>query len=159
MSTKSQMKTGGDIAAVLSSDKDFSTLVKAIKAAGLENEFKGKGPYTLFAPTNYAFSRLPKGTLDSLLKPENKSKLRSILLDHVVKGVMTSSDVMKMKSPHMVTSLGGMKITITHTGNTVMVGSGKVTKADIKASNGIIHGISAVLLPPEKGMKMPAGKK
>lgn len=155
-SSKPVMKssTHGDIVAVISSDKNLSTLSKAIKIAGLDSELKGHGPYTVFAPSNYAFSKLPKGTLDSLMKPQNKMKLRSLLLDHVVRGSISAANVMKMTSPVTLTSLGGAKITVKHAAKTVMVDNGQVTSADIKASNGIVHVVSAVLVPPTSKSSM-----
>ena len=122
----------------------FNTLAKALQAAGLVETLKGKGPFTVFAPTDDAFAKLPAGTLDDLLKPENKEKLKSILLYHVVSGKVTAAQVKKMKSAKTV---NGQEVTImVHDGN-VMVNDAKVVKADVMASNGVIHVIDSVLLP------------
>ncbi len=122
----------------------FNTLAAALKAADLVDTLKGKGPYTVFAPTDDAFKQLPAGTLDSLLKPENKDKLRAILLYHVVAGRVTAKQVMKMTSAKTV---NGQEVKISSEGGTVKVNDATVIKADIEASNGIIHVIDKVLLP------------
>ena len=115
-----------------------------MKAAGLVDTLKGKGPFTVFAPTDDAFSKLPKGTIDSLLKPENKSKLVAILTHHVISGAVPSADVVSKKlSPKTV---NGSSLSIDGTMG-VMVSGAKVITADVKASNGIIHVIDKVLLP------------
>ena len=124
----------------------FKTLAAALKAADLVDTLKDKGPFTVFAPTDEAFSKLPAGTLDSLLKPENKAKLRSILLYHVVSGNVMSTQVVKMTS---ATTVNGQDVKISTQGGTVMVNDAKVVKADIAASNGVIHVIDTVLLPSE----------
>ena len=125
----------------------FSTLVAAVKAAGLVETLKSNGPFTVFAPTDEAFAKLPKGTLEDLLKPENKDKLTSILTYHVVSGRIMSKDIagkaLKAKS------VQGAEISVDAT-KAVMVDSAKVVKADIEASNGVIHVIDAVILPPAK---------
>lgn len=122
----------------------FNTLVTALKAAGLADTLKGKGPFTVFAPTDDAFSKLPPGTVDSLLKPENKDKLKAILLYHVVSGDVSASQVVKLSSAK---TLNGQDVKITVTDGTVMVNDAKVVKADVSASNGVIHVIDSVLLP------------
>ena len=122
----------------------FKTLVAAVKAAGLVDTLKGKGPFTLFAPTDAAFSSLPKGTVANLLKPENKAKLVAILTHHVLAGAVTSKAVVGKKlSPKTV---NGTSLSVDGT-NGVMVSGAKVVTADVKASNGIIHVIDKVLLP------------
>jgi len=141
-------KTVVDIAA---SNPDFSTLVTAVKAAGLAGTLSGSGPYTVFAPTNAAFAKLPAATLASLLKPANKDQLAAILTYHVVPGTVMAKDV----TPGMVKTVNGANITVTvDNGNVVLTdGQGnkaKVVKTDIVASNGVIHVIDAVLLPPTK---------
>lgn len=136
-----------DVIVVASSDSNLSTFVRLVRAAGLGRELMGRGPYTVFAPTNSAFAKLPKGTLDNLLKPENKAKLRALLLDHIVKGSMTSASLLKMKSPMTMSTLGGAKITLSHSGNTVMVDKARVTRSNVTASNGVIHEINMVLMP------------
>ena len=122
----------------------FNTLVAAVKAADLVDTLKGPGPFTVFAPTDEAFAKLPPGTLESLLKPENKAKLRGILLYHVVPGKVTASEVMKMNTAK---TAGGMDLTIKTMQGHVMVNNAQVAKADIPASNGVIHVIDTVLLP------------
>ena len=124
----------------------FQTLATALQAAGLVDTLKGKGPYTVFAPTDEAFSKLPAGTVETLLKPENKEKLKSILLYHVVAGDVTAKQVMKRSSAKTV---GGQSVTIAVNNGTVMVNDAKVVKADVMASNGVIHVIDTVLLPKE----------
>ena len=122
----------------------FKTLVAAVKAAGLVDTLKGKGPFTLFAPTDAAFSSLPEGTVANLLKPENKDKLVAILTHHVLAGAVTSKAVVGKKlSPKTV---NGTSLSVDGT-NGVMVSGAKVVTADVKASNGIIHVIDKVLLP------------
>ena len=102
------------------------------------------------APTDAAFAKLPKATVTSLTKPENKEQLKAILLYHVVKGKVTAKDVMAMKSPTSVATLNGAKIKITHTKHSVMVNKSKITTADLMAVNGVIYVIDTVLLPPKK---------
>jgi len=124
----------------------FKTLVAAIQAAGLVDALKGNGPFTVFAPTDDAFAKLPKGTLENLLKPENKAMLASILLYHVVPGQLMAADVVNLKQ---ATTLDGPAINIKVSGSTVMVNNANVVATDISASNGVIHVIDTVLLPPE----------
>ena len=138
------------IADVAAKSKDLSTLVTALKAAGLVDALKKPGPFTVFAPTNDAFAKIPKNEFDALLKPENKEKLKAVLLYHAIKGKVMAADVLKMKSPSMVPTLQGEKIKITHSDMGVMVNKAKVTKADVKASNGVIHVINQVIMPPLK---------
>lgn len=128
----------------------FNTLVTAVKAAGLVDTLKGPGPFTVFAPTDEAFAKLPKGTLDDLLKPENKAKLTAILTYHVVPGKVMAADVVKMKKAK---TLEGSYIKIKVKADKVMVNNAKVVKTDVMASNGVIHVIDAVLMPPAKKMK------
>ncbi len=122
----------------------FTTLVAAVKAAGLVDTLKGAGPFTVFAPTDAAFAKLPAGTLESLLKPENKAKLQSILTYHVVAGKVMAAEVVKLKSAKTVE---GESITIKTTNGGVMVDKANVTKTDIETSNGVIHVIDTVMLP------------
>ncbi len=133
----------GTIVDVASGAGTFKTLVAAVKAAGLVDTLSGKGPFTVFAPTDAAFAKLPPGTLDSLLKPENKKKLQTILLYHVVAGKVLSTD---LKSGPVKTVEGG-DITVDLSGGAVKINDATVTKADIPASNGVIHVIDTVLLP------------
>jgi uncharacterized surface protein with fasciclin (FAS1) repeats len=122
----------------------FQTLAKALDAAGLVETLKGKGPFTVFAPTDEAFAKLPAGTLDELLKPENKAKLTAILTYHVVPGKVLASQVVNLQSAK---TINGQSVTITTEGGTVMVDNAKVIKTDILCSNGVIHVIDSVLLP------------
>ena len=124
----------------------FKTLAAALTAADLVSTLKGAGPFTVFAPTDEAFAKLPAGTVETLLKPENKAKLRRILTYHVVAGNVTSAEVVKMTSAKAVS---GDMLTIKTAGG-VMIDGAKVVKADIKTSNGVIHVIDTVLLPSEK---------
>jgi uncharacterized surface protein with fasciclin (FAS1) repeats len=124
----------------------FTTLAKALQAADLVETLKGAGPFTVFAPTDEAFARLPAGTLQDLLKPENKSKLRRILTYHVVPGRVLASDVVKLRSSKAVS---GDTIAITSGANTVTVDGARVVKTDVQASNGVIHVIDAVMLPED----------
>jgi len=122
----------------------FNTLAAALKAAGLVDTLKGKGPFTVFAPTDAAFAKLPAGTVDDLLKPENKAKLVSILTYHVVSGAVSSAQVVKMTSAKTVE---GQSVKISTKGGGVMIDGANVVKADILASNGVIHVIDSVILP------------
>lgn len=122
----------------------FNTLVAAVKAAGLVETLKGSGPFTVFAPTDEAFAKLPAGTVESLLKPENKAKLQSILTYHVVAGKVMAADVVKLNSAKTVQ---GQDITIKTMGGGVMVNNAHVVKTDIETSNGVIHVIDTVILP------------
>ena len=122
----------------------FKTLAKALDAAGLVTTLKGAGPFTVFAPTDEAFAKLPDGTLETLLKPENKEKLRRILTYHVVAGKVMASDVVKLQSARAVS---GDTITVTVEDGVVHVDNATVTSADVLASNGVIHVIDSVILP------------
>ena len=121
----------------------FTTLAKALQVAGLVDTLKGPGPFTVFAPTDAAFAKLPAGTLDALLK--DPAKLKQVLLYHVVAGSVPASAVIKLTSAKTVE---GENVTIKVSGSTVMVNNATVVKADVMASNGIIHVIDTVLLPP-----------
>ena len=122
----------------------FNTLVAAVKAADLVDTLKGPGPFTVFAPTDAAFEKLPPATLENLLKPENKSKLQSILTYHVVSGKVMSKNIVKLNS---ATTVEGHSLAIKTVNGVVMVNDARIIKADIPASNGVIHVIDAVLLP------------
>jgi uncharacterized surface protein with fasciclin (FAS1) repeats len=122
----------------------FKTLATALKAAGLIDTLKGKGPFTVFAPTDAAFAKLPAGTVEDLLKPENKAKLTAILTYHVVAGKVMAADVVKLKN---AATVNGKSVQIMVDGSTVMVDNAKVVKTDIVTSNGVIHVIDTVLLP------------
>ena len=125
----------------------FNTLAKALQAAALVETLKGQGPFTVFAPTDEAFAKLPPGTIETLLKPENKAKLQRILTYHVVAGKVTAAEVMKMQSAKAVS---GDTVTISKHSSGVSVDKAHVVKTDIAASNGVIHVIDAVLLPAER---------
>jgi uncharacterized surface protein with fasciclin (FAS1) repeats len=123
---------------------NFNTLVAAVKAAGLVETLKGPGPFTVFAPTDEAFAKLPPGTVEALLKPENKAQLQKILKYHVVAGNVTAADAMKL---HSAKTVEGQAIAIKTANGMVMVNGAKVVKADIETSNGVIHVIDTVLMP------------
>ena len=123
----------------------FKTLAAALTAAGLVDTLKGPGPFTVFAPTDAAFAKLPAGTVDTLLKPESKAKLTAILTYHVVAGKVMAADVVKLKEAKTV---NGVMVAVKVDGGNVMINNAKVTTADIAASNGVIHVIDTVLLPP-----------
>ena len=135
---------------------DHTTLVAAVTAAGLVETLQGPGPFTVFAPTNEAFAKLPAGTVETLLKPENKDQLVKILTCHVVAAAAMSADIGKMVADdggmHVVSTVGGCDFTVMTDGDKVMIKDGmgniaNVTIADVKQSNGVIHVIDAVLLP------------
>lgn len=133
-----------NIVTIASEAEDFSTLVAAIKAAGLAETLSGDGPFTVFAPTNAAFSALPEGTVVKLMEPEQKEKLAGILTYHVIPGKIMAENV----APEKVVTVNGKEVTFTVDGETVMIDGAKVIKADIEGSNGVIHVIDKVLLPP-----------
>jgi uncharacterized surface protein with fasciclin (FAS1) repeats len=122
----------------------FKTLATALKAADLVATLKGKGPFTVFAPTDEAFAKLPKGTVEDLLKPENKAKLTAILTYHVVPGNVLAANVVKLSKAKTVQ---GSEVTIKVKDGKVMVDNANVTSTDIKCGNGVIHVIDAVILP------------
>ena len=123
----------------------FKTLAAAVTAAGLVDTLKGTGPFTVFAPTDEAFAKLPAGTVEMLLKPENKDKLVAVLTYHVVPGKVMAADVVKLKEAKTV---NGAPVAIMVNGDTVMINDATVIKADVDASNGVIHVIDKVILPP-----------
>lgn len=123
----------------------FKTLAAALEAAGLIEALSAKGPFTVFAPTDEAFAKLPAGTVETLLKPENKEKLKAILLYHVVEGNVTAKQVMKLNG-RTVKTLQGESVKV-GTMHGVQVDDARVTKTDIQASNGVIHVIDTVLMP------------
>ena len=139
-------KTIVDIAA---GDERFKTLVAAVTAAGLVETLQGEGPFTVFAPTDEAFAKLPAGTVQELLKPENKQQLVDILTYHVVAGKVMAADVVKLSEAETVL---GKKVAVKVEGDSVMVNESKVILTDIEASNGVIHVIDTVLLPPADEM-------
>ena len=135
---------GRDIVDTAVAAGQFKTLAAALKAAGLIDTLKGQGPFTVFAPTDEAFAKLPKGTVEELLKPENKAKLTAILTYHVVGGKVMAADVVKVKDAKTVQ---GGSIKVNATGGKVMVDAATVVKTDIAASNGVIHVVDSVLMP------------
>ena len=134
-----------DIVDTAASAGSFNTLVAAVKAAGLEGTLRGSGPFTVFAPTDAAFASLPAGTVESLLKPENKAKLQAILTYHVVAGKVMAADVTNLKTAKTV---NGQEIKISTAGG-VKVDNANVTATDIQTSNGVIHVIDSVILPKD----------
>ncbi|PHX05940.1 fasciclin domain-containing protein [Vibrio splendidus] len=133
-----------DIVDVAAENGSFNTLVAAVKAADLVDALKGEGPFTVLAPTDEAFAALPEGTVDMLLKPENKDKLVAVLTYHVIPGKIMAAEVMKLNSA--VTVQGSAVMIAIDDGN-VMIDNAKVIMPDVEASNGVIHVIDAVLLP------------
>ena len=139
----SQAKTA-DIVDTAVSAGSFNTLVAAVQAADLAATLKGEGPFTVFAPTDEAFAKLPEGTVDDLLKPENKEKLQAILLYHVVPGKVMAADVVGMSSAK---TAGGQSFSITQKEGKVYVDEAEVVQTDIVCSNGVIHVIDTVIIP------------
>ncbi|MEZ4387174.1 MAG: fasciclin domain-containing protein [Candidatus Krumholzibacteriia bacterium] len=146
--------TAPDIVAAAAAAGDFNTLVAAIKAAGLVETLQGKGPFTVFAPTDAAFAKLPAGTIEDLLKPANKAKLAGILACHVVPGKIMAADVKTMKA----TNISGQDLDIVVKDGQVTVDGAMVVKADVTAANGVIHAIDTVIMPSEKAAA-PASEK
>lgn len=138
-----QPAAAGTIVDVAAANPDFSTLVAAVKAAGLDGTLAGAGPFTVFAPTNAAFEKLPAGTVESLLKPENKDKLTAILTYHVVPGKVMAAQVTGLTEAKTV---NGKSAPIDTTAG-VRIGGANVVKTDIAASNGVIHVVDSVLMP------------
>lgn len=134
----------GDIVDVAVSAGQFNTLAAALDAAGLVETLKGDGPFTVFAPTDDAFAKLPEGTIETLLKPENKDQLVAILTYHVVPGSVMASDVVELDS---ATTVNGADVAIKVSTEGVQVDNAMVVKTDISASNGVIHVIDSVILP------------
>lgn len=132
-----------NIVEIASGNEDFSTLVAAVVAAGLAETLSGDGPFTVFAPTNEAFAKLPEGTVDELLKPENKEKLAGILTYHVVAGKVMSKD---LSDGQKAETVNGQEITVTMEDG-VKIDTATVVTADLEASNGVIHVIDSVIMP------------
>ena len=145
-SVKAETIPDKDIVEIAASAGSFKTLVAAVQAAGLVDTLKGKGPLTVFAPTDEAFAKLPAGTVENLLKPENKQQLVAILTYHVVPGKVMSKDLVGKKT--MAKTVEGTQVSIDATDG-VRVDNAKVVKADIDASNGVIHVIDTVIIPKE----------
>jgi uncharacterized surface protein with fasciclin (FAS1) repeats len=140
---QTQANAGETVVAIAAGNEDFSTLVAAVKAAGLAETLSGDGPFTVFAPTNEAFAKLPEGTVESLLKPENKNKLISILTYHVVPAKVMAADVKAGNVP----TVNGEKATISIVEGVVKIDGATVIKTDIEGTNGVIHVIDSVILP------------
>ncbi len=136
----------GNIVTVASANSNFSTLVAAVKAAGLVEALSGPGPLTVFAPTNDAFAKLPAGTVEFLLRPENKPRLVAILTYHVLAGKVMAADALKLDGKP-ATTLNGQFIAVSVKDGNVLLNGAKVIIADVPASNGVIHAIDTVLLP------------
>jgi len=132
-----------DLVAVAAGAENFKTLVAAVKAAGLVETLQGDGPFTVFAPTDEAFAKLPAGTVDNLLKPENRDQLAAILKYHVVPGKVMAADVKTMQAK----TAQGQSVNLKVSDDGVMVDGAKVVKTDLLAANGVIHVIDAVILP------------
>ncbi|WP_415911694.1 fasciclin domain-containing protein [Neptuniibacter sp. QD37_11] len=145
MATAGSYSMKKDIVDVAAGNESFSTLVTALKAADLVGALQGDGPYTVFAPTNEAFAKLPEETLANLLKPENKKDLQAVLTYHVVAGKVDAKTAMGLSA---APSLQGENIAISLAGGNVMINQATVVAADVDASNGIIHVIDTVILPP-----------
>jgi uncharacterized surface protein with fasciclin (FAS1) repeats len=145
LSTATYAQQGGkDIVQTATAAGSFTTLAKALQAAGLVETLKGAGPFTVFAPTDEAFAKLPAGTVENLLKPENRDQLRALLTYHVVAGKVTAAQVTKLTSAKTVQ---GSDVTIAASGGKVKIDGANVVKADVMASNGVIHVIDTVIMP------------
>lgn len=138
-----------NIVEIAASNDDFSTLVAAVKAAGLVETLSGEGPFTVFAPTNEAFAKLPEGTVETLLKPENKDKLVAVLTYHVVPGKVMAAQAVTLDGKS-AKSVQGSGIPVEVSDGTVSVAGAKVVATDIEATNGVIHVIDTVILPPSE---------
>jgi len=138
-------KVEADIVDLAISQDFLTTLVAAVKAGDLVDVLKGDGPFTVFAPTNDAFAKLPAGTVENLLKPENKAQLVKILTYHVVPGKVMSSD---LKNGQMAKTVEGSEIKVTLKDGKAMINNATVTAADIEADNGVVHVIDTVIMPP-----------
>jgi uncharacterized surface protein with fasciclin (FAS1) repeats len=141
--TAAKSTSAKSVVALASSSDDFQTLVAAIKAAGLVDVLQAEGPYTVFAPTDEAFAKLPQGTLENLLKPENKEQLIAILKYHVVPGKVMAADVRTMQAQ----TVQGQKVQLKVSEEGVYVDNAKVVKTDLMADNGVVHVIDTVILP------------
>jgi len=135
-------KEGGIISVAAGAD-EFKTFISAVHAAGLENKLQGKGPFTIFAPTDDAFAKLPDGMVEDLLKPANKAQLAGLLANHVVPGKIMTADIKTMKA----TNVSGQDLNIQVDGDLVTVDNCRVVQADLVATNGVIHAIDTVIIP------------
>jgi uncharacterized surface protein with fasciclin (FAS1) repeats len=154
-----QAQTPATVVDIAAGSANHTTLVAAVKAADLVPTLQGKGPFTVFAPTNAAFDKLPAGTVETLLKPENKAKLTAVLTYHVVAGNLTAADVLaaikKSKNKAVLTTVQGEKLTASVVDGKVVLtdangGKSTVVAADLKAGNGVVHVVDAVVLPKKK---------
>lgn len=144
--TEAPAPAANTVADVAMADANFSTLVSLIQAAGIADQLKGAGPITVFAPTNEAFAALPAGTVDTLKLEKNRQKLTDILLYHVVNGNMKAADIKGMQT--LTTNAGNATLPVTVTGDVVKIGDATIVTADVAASNGTVHAINKVLMPP-----------
>jgi uncharacterized surface protein with fasciclin (FAS1) repeats len=142
---KNRNQTSRNILEVARKNRELSTFVKAVKAAELEEVLNGSGPFTVFAPSNAAFDSLPDGATKDLMQPENKEKLKEILLNHVVQGKYSSKN---LENGQSFTAAGGQEMGISALGGKIMAGGVEVSKPDMAASNGIIHIVNRVIVPP-----------
>ena len=142
--TTTTQAASADIVGLAKATPDLSTLVAAVTAGDLATTLQGKGPFTVFAPTNQAFSDI-QSTVDTLLKPANKADLQKVLTYHVVPGTYTAAD---LKDGQELTTVQGEKLTVSVKGSTVKVNDATVEKADVNATNGVVHVINKVLVPP-----------
>lgn len=140
-----ETEVDADIVELAMSQDFLSTLVAAVKAGDLVETLKGDGPFTVFAPTNDAFAKLPAGTVENLLKPENKAQLVKILTYHVVPGKVMAAD---LKNGQMPKTVEGSSIKVTLMDGKAMINNATVTKADVEAENGVVHVIDTVIMPP-----------
>jgi uncharacterized surface protein with fasciclin (FAS1) repeats len=147
--TPSTKKGTTVVGLVNNSTKNFKTLNAAVKASGLAATLSGEGPFTLFAPNDAAFEKLPKATLKKLLKPENKAALQQVLKNHVLSGTVLSKDI----KAGNVTTLAGSEVAVKINGKKVTVGKASVLRADVQASNGVVHIIDTVLVPTDLKLK------
>ena len=137
-------KKAPSVVDIATSDKNFSTLVRALQAAGLVDTLKGDGPFTIFAPTNAAFENLSESTLKDLMKPENKTRLQNILKNHVVQGRRMAKDVAERSS---LSTMSGETLRIKAKGDQVRIGDATIRQTNLEAKNGVVHAIDRVLLP------------
>lgn len=152
-STTEAAPASGNLIEQVTTNEQFETLAQAIQAAGLEDALAAEGPYTVFAPTNEAFAALPPETLQQLLQPENQEILAQLLSYHVIPGTITSSQI---ESGEVETLAGEVVAIELSKDGTVMVNNATVTQADIPASNGVIHGVDQVILPPQTQAQLQA---
>jgi uncharacterized surface protein with fasciclin (FAS1) repeats len=149
VATPSAKKGTTIVSLVTNSTKNFKTLNAAVKASGLAATLSGEGPFTLFAPNDAAFEKLPKATLKKLLKPENKAALQQVLKNHLLSGTVLSKDI----KAGNVTTLAGGEVAVKINGKKVTVGKASVLRADVQASNGVVHIIDTVLVPTDLKLK------